>query len=136
MNALYRRIRHSIAAEDAHVHSRACRFTHALGTAGLFLAIAACGGLDREAQRDVVERIGSVLRERYVFPEMGARLDGSLRKAEASGDFVSATAPGAFADALSGHIRKLSGDGHLWVEFNRGPYPEPDPEPEIGRAHV
>lgn len=129
VNALYRRTRHSIAAENTRVHLHVRRLAHALATAGLFLAMAACGSLDREAQREVVERVGSVLRERYVFPEMGARLDSSLREAEARGDFVSATAPGAFADALSGHIRELSGDGHLWVEFNPGPYPEPEPEP-------
>lgn len=108
---------------------RTRRSGRVLGIAGLFVAVAACGGVDREAQREIVERVGSVLRERYVFPELGARLDSSLREAEARGDFVSATAPGAFANALSQHIRELSGDGHLWVEFNPGPYPEPEPRP-------
>jgi retinol-binding protein 3 len=81
----------------------------------------------------VIERMASLLEDRYVFPDLGGRVADSLRLDERSGTFEGIHDPEDLAAALSERIRTLSGDGHLWVMVHVEPPPEtaesPEPEP-------
>jgi hypothetical protein len=89
--------------------------------------------LDRAAQRQVIERLADVLENRYVISEVAFHTAASLRQAEERGEFVAARDPAAFAEALSEHLRRVSGDGHLWVALSAGEFPEPA-EPRAPRS--
>jgi hypothetical protein len=81
----------------------------------------------------VIDRMASLLEDRYVFPDVGDRIADSLRMDERSGAFGGIHDPEDLAAALSERIRTLSGDGHLWVMVHVEPPPEtatsPEPEP-------
>lgn len=73
-------------------------------------------------QHAVVERMIEVLLERYVFPETAAQMADSLKSDLAAGAYARPLPPDTFANRLSGRIRSLARDGHLWVM----PHVEPD----------
>lgn len=75
-------------------------------------------------QHAVVERMIEVLLDRYVFPETAARMADSLRSDLATGAYTRPLAPDSFANLLSGRVRSLARDGHLWVM----PHAEPEAE--------
>lgn len=77
--------------------------------------------LDSLQQRDVVQRMITVLRERYVFPDVAGRMADSLRADLEKGAYDGALEPTAFANMLSGRIRQISADGHLWVMYDHRP---------------
>lgn len=68
-----------------------------------------------DEQHAVVERAIDVLRDRYVFPETATRMGDSLAADLAAGVYARPLAPDSFAAHLSGRIRSLAGDQHLWV---------------------
>jgi retinol-binding protein 3 len=104
--------------------------------AGACRAQAPAPELDRSAQREVIDRVGAVLRERYVFPEVAERIAASLREAEHLGEFVSLREPEAFANALTARMREIGRDRHLWIAVDRGEYPEPERAPAPGAAEA
>lgn len=73
-------------------------------------------------QRAVVERAIEVLVDRYVFPETASGIADSLRSDLAAGEYARPLAADSFANRLSGRIRSLAQDGHLWVM----PHAEPE----------
>lgn len=83
-----------------------------------------------EERSTVMERIAVLLEERYVFPELGARLADSLRVDQRRQVFSDVVDPHVLAQALSERIRSLSGDGHLWLMVQEEPEPTGRPEAE------
>jgi tetratricopeptide (TPR) repeat protein len=87
------------------------------------LGLSAVGGVARaqsallgpEAQSAVVERIGSMLTERYVSPELAAQCVEGLRALAAAGAFEDDTEPDTFAASLTEALRSVSHDQHLLV---------------------
>ncbi len=69
--------------------------------------------LDRAARENVVESTARLIERRYVSPERGVRIARALRGQ--AGRFTEAD-PGAFAEALTRYLRKVSNDGHFAVE--------------------
>lgn len=96
------------------------------GAAGQDVTDGSGGIVPPAEQYAVVDRVIEVLLERYVFPETAARVADSLRADLSAGAYARPLAVDSFADCLSGRIRSLTGDGHLWVV--------PHVEPESGEA--
>jgi retinol-binding protein 3 len=99
-------------------------------------AVSVCAAQDpvatpvtEEERSAVIERVAVLLEERYVFPELGARLADSLRVDERRQAFSDIRDPHRLAQALSERIRSLSGDGHLWLMVQEEPEPAGRPEP-------
>lgn len=77
--------------------------------------------LDPVVQESTVERIGALLEERYVFPEIAKTASGALVELSRSGAFTEATQPAAFAQSLTEALRKAAGDQHLLVRVRATP---------------
>lgn len=71
--------------------------------------------LEAAERRETVEAVIALLEERYVFPAAVGRIADSLRSDLAGGHYEGVANPETFADRLSGRLREISGDGHLWV---------------------
>jgi len=133
------------------MHSLTFRSTTAFAhfVCGLFstlvLGLAVAGGearaqstaLGLEARSVVVERIVSMLIERYVSPDVAAQCGERLRAMAAADTFKDSAAPDAFAASLTEALRSVSHDQHLLVRVRAaaaGPVPKPSVLPLRERA--
>lgn len=91
---------------------------------------------DQQAKRELIERISTLLSERYVFPEVAQRIAAALRDAKRRGALISLSTPQAFADSIMTLLQGISHDKHLWIEVRPGEYPEPPerPDPQAAAA--
>lgn len=100
-------------------------------------ALAQSAPLNREAQAAVVERIGVMLAERYVFPEVASACAEGLRALTTTDALADATDPDTFAARLTEALRGVSLDKHLLVRVRvaaAGQAPAEDGLPFRGRA--
>lgn len=88
------------------------------------------GRLAQRQVHEIVERVRSLLTERYVLPDVGDQMAAALRNAERRGAFAALATPEAFADSVTRLLRNMSHDGHLWIEVSPGEYPEPPARPD------
>jgi retinol-binding protein 3 len=92
--------------------------------------------LGQRQVHEIVERISTLLTERYVFPDVGNQIAAVLRNAERRGAFAALATPKGFADSVTTLLRSTSHDGHLWIEVSPGEYPEPAARPDTQDAAV
>lgn len=71
--------------------------------------------LGSEQQAAIAVRIGDMLKERYVFPEVGAQCAAELAERWSGDAQGEAADPGVFAEELTEALRSVSKDKHLLV---------------------
>ncbi|MFT5285086.1 MAG: hypothetical protein ACI8TQ_001247 [Planctomycetota bacterium] len=74
--------------------------------------------LDGARRTQVIERTLELLRDRYVFPEVGQAMSGLVSGKLTDGAYDSISNPSALAIALTSDLQGLSKDLHLRVSFN------------------
>jgi hypothetical protein len=97
--------------------------------------------LDAAARTLVVKAAAEMLKNRYAYPEVGARAADALTAALAAGQYDTLVEPGAFANRLTEDLQAVAHDKHLRVSA-RGvapvpaaggaPPPGPPPRSEAG----
>ena len=92
-------------------------------------AAALPASLDDANRRAVVEAAAKVLRERYVFPDVGAQAAQAIESALGAGDYKSLDQPRAFAQRLTDDLRAIAKDKHLRVTAPGAPAGEPAAAP-------
>jgi peptidase S41-like protein len=85
--------------------------------------------LDDANRRAVVEAAAKMLRERYVFPDVGAQAARAIESALGAGDYKSLDQPRAFAQRLTDDLRAVAKDKHLRVNAPGAPAGEPAAAP-------
>jgi hypothetical protein len=86
--------------------------------------------LDESARRSVVESAAKVLRERYVFPDVGDRAAHAIEAALGAGDYAAVDQPTVFAERLTKDLQGVAKDKHLRVSAPAaGPPVGPDGRP-------
>lgn len=102
--------------------------------AGSAAAQSAPETLSPGAQSEIVQALGTKLREQYVFPDVAKTVAGALTAKLRRGGYEAATTPEAFEAALTADLRTLGKDSHLRVRFQPrfrpGPPPGTAPSPE------
>ena len=100
----------------------------------LFLAPPACAQSDGPVTDDertaVVERIETMLADRYVFADKGVEAGARIQSQLADGVYDDLSAPDAFAEALTEDLQSVTNDKHLRVRHRpppSGPGPARDP---------
>lgn len=78
--------------------------------------------VDPRERDQVLGALALLLREKYVAPELGARLAEKVRTLE----FAASLSPSAFASRLSDELFARSGDAHLKVKRAGRPVEDPD----------
>jgi len=77
--------------------------------------------VSKDTKSAVVSAVLGHLRDEYVDLEVGQSAADELEEMHHAGHFKDAKGPKAFATKLSGTIQRLTGDGHLNVEFSAKP---------------
>jgi hypothetical protein len=80
-------------------------------------------------RRAVVEAAAKMLRERYVFPDVGAQAARAIQSALGAGDYNGLDQPRAFAQRLTDDVRAVAKDKHLRVNAPGAPAGEPAAAP-------
>ncbi|MCJ8190615.1 S41 family peptidase [Sphingomicrobium aestuariivivum] len=88
----------------------------------LALLLAAAMPVTPADRAEVIANSASILEERYVDAQEGARLAAALRAGPA--DLAAHDDAEAFAAAMTAWLRAASGDGHLGLSFSQTPIPE------------
>lgn len=71
--------------------------------------------LDAEARADVIQRLATELRSKYVYPEVGEKMAAAVEKSMAGGDYDDAEDVNVFASQLTDQLREICSDKHLRV---------------------
>jgi len=74
--------------------------------------------LDAAAKQAIVQEIGQVLRDNYVYPETAEKMQRGVEQKLKSGAYDAINAPGAFAEAVSEELRAISKDKHLHFRYD------------------
>ncbi len=80
--------------------------------------------LDRSTKIRIIDWIGSKLNEIYVFPDVAARCEASLRGKLAAGEYETVSDAYDFTRRLTADLQEVSHDRHMSVRFA--------PEPSLG----
>ena len=73
--------------------------------------------LDQPTRRAVVEAAAKMLRERYVFPDVGDQAARAIESALRGGAYDRIDQPAAFAERLTADLRAVARDKHLRVNL-------------------
>ena len=97
--------------------------------------------LDEPTRRAVVEAAAKMLRDRYVFPDVGDQAARAIESALRDGAYNSLEQPAAFAQRLTEDLRAVAKDRHLRVTAPGVPVTAPRPtrpraEGGIARADI
>lgn len=90
--------------------------------------------IDDEIKNDTVQLVAEALRERYVYPEVGAKMAESLIRHEAGGRYREISKARDLAARLTEDLFAISHDRHLAVEAGQ-PVPEHADIEEVERAN-
>ena len=85
----------------------------------------AAASFDAGARNDVVVNLGSALRQRYVFPDIGEQAAARIDAALAAGEYDSLADPAAFAARLDADVGAIAHDKHLRINSMNAPPPPP-----------
>ena len=74
--------------------------------------------VDSATKAAVIEDIGKLLVEKYIFLDVAEKLKNHINARLARGDFAAIADPEQFAAMLRDDLREISKDKHFFVEFN------------------
>jgi retinol-binding protein 3 len=80
-------------------------------------------GIDADTRARVIEGAIAKLDENYVFPETAKKMAQSLRRRQKRGEYDAVTDGFKFAALLTTHLREISHDKHLSLNFFPGKLP-------------
>lgn len=80
-----------------------------------------------QARQEVVAKLSSALRERYVFADVGEKAATRITAALAAGQYAALTDPAAFAARLQADVEAVAHDKHLRIMSMNAPPPPPRP---------
>ncbi|HEV3471492.1 MAG TPA: S41 family peptidase [Pyrinomonadaceae bacterium] len=86
--------------------------------------------IDAATRKEVIDNLLKRLKDAYVFPEVAARMEQSVRERAARGEYEQLTSAKAFAEKLTEDLRAVSRDKHLGVRYSHRPIPERAPKQE------
>ena len=71
--------------------------------------------LDADTRSAVIDDLLHLLKEKYVFLDVAAKIDEDIRERQSNGEYDAITDRAAFADTLTRHLQDVSHDEHLEV---------------------
>jgi hypothetical protein len=91
--------------------------------------------IDGAIRTIVIDGVVKELTDFYVFPEMAARMVEAIRERQRRNEYESITSARQLGEALTAHLREVSHDKHLAVNYSASvlppfSFPPPAPSPE------
>jgi hypothetical protein len=74
--------------------------------------------MDARAKAETIDALVKVLRDAYVFPDVGAKTGAMLEKRKARGEYNSLTSAKEFGDRLTKQMFEIAHDGHLNIWYS------------------
>lgn len=95
------------------------------------------GPLDAEARQAAVTQLAEAIRQRYVYPDIGAKLADVITTRQKTGAYDGLTDPAQFALRLKADLDAVARDKHLNLEAPNSPPPaDLPPPPPLNEAGV
>lgn len=88
--------------------------------------------LDAPTRADVIDGVLDELMNLYVFPEVAVEMAERVRHRRRSGEYDAITSARALATTLTLHLREVSRDKHLTLDFSPDVVPPSPTEPRLG----
>jgi retinol-binding protein 3 len=85
--------------------------------------------IDAATRARVIDGVVSNLNEFYVYPEVAKKMEDAIRTRQKKGEYDSVGEAEAFASLLTTHLREVSHDKHLGVNFSPAVLPSGPPAP-------
>jgi hypothetical protein len=82
--------------------------------------------VDSATRAEVIDGALAALNDGYVFPEMAQKMEQAIRARQQRGEYDAVTSARQLAQLLADHLREVSRDRHLWVNYSPQVLP-PDP---------
>jgi len=79
--------------------------------------------IDAATRQRVIDGAVAKLNEFYVFPDIASKMEQAIRARQKAGEYDAITNGDAFATKLTTHLREVSRDKHLNVNFSPAPAP-------------
>lgn len=89
--------------------------------------------IDAAARTEVIDGALKHLNDLYVFPDVAKKMEQAVRARVSAGDYNAITSAQTLASTLQSHLREVSRDKHLRVQYSFEPIPMDDgrgPSPE------
>jgi retinol-binding protein 3 len=86
--------------------------------------------IDAAERARVIDGVVKNLNESYVYPEIAAKMSEALRARQTKGEYDAVTDGAKFALLLTDHLREVSHDKHLRVDFSPAILPKLDQKPD------
>lgn len=80
--------------------------------------------MDAALRGETIDTIIKLLKERYTYPEIAAKMETELRKRQKSGDYDAVVDGDEFAKKLTENLRGVFDDKHMRVTYSATPIPE------------
>ncbi len=90
-------------------------------------AAVAASPIDAATRARVIDGAIANLKEYYVYPETAAKMEQALREHQKKADYDSVTSGDKFAMMLTDHLREVSHDRHLGVQYSPAVLPQGEP---------
>jgi hypothetical protein len=88
--------------------------------------------LDPAARTEVIDGALKALNESYVFPEVALKMEEAIRARQQRKEYDSITSARQLARMLTDHLREVSHDKHLGVNYSSQVLPPQPPSPAAG----
>jgi hypothetical protein len=88
--------------------------------------------LDATARSEIIDGALKALNEGYVFPEVAGKMEQAIRARQQRKEYDSVTSGRQLAQMLTEHLREVSHDKHLRVNYNPQVLPPQPPAPAAG----
>jgi hypothetical protein len=83
--------------------------------------------IDADTRARVIDGAVAKLNEHYVFPEIAQKMEQAVRARHERGEYDSITDGDLFASKLTEHLREVSKDKHLGINYSVVPLPQRPP---------
>lgn len=80
--------------------------------------------IDGQTRGQVIDRALGHLEREYVYPDIAQKMTEAVRRRQRNKEYDSVIDGRAFAELLTAHLREVSKDKHLEIEFSDEPRPE------------
>lgn len=81
------------------------------------------GNVDQQLRTETIESLGKLLKEKYAYPEMAAKMEADLLVRLKRGEYDKLTDGDAFAKQITQDLRAIFDDKHLNLSYSAKPIP-------------
>lgn len=91
--------------------------------------VTANSAIDANYRAEVIEGLLRLLHEHYVYPDVAAAIEDSIRRRLSNHEYDTVTTGTELCAMLTTHLQEISHDKHLHVRYSNEPQPQRNNDP-------